>query len=291
MLVRILDILIAGLVMGGIYSLAAVGLNLQYGVLRVLNMAHGEFIMLGAYIGYWCFTLFGINPLITLLISIPLLFILGFVINRLVFQPLRLASETIGKFEGYAILASYGLIFTIQNIATLAWGGRLRTYSFLADPVNIFGAIFAANRLITLLLATLISIAFYVFLTRTRIGKGICAIAQDAETAKLMGINVNIQYGLSFAMGAVMAGLAGVLLSMMFPATPSMGFPYTVIAVVIIVLGGLGNIVGSLISAFILGIIGSVVLATEPGLLMVAFYMMFLTMLLIRPTGILSSRG
>ncbi len=288
MVIKVLDVVIAGLVMGGIYALAAIGLNLQYGVVRVLNMAHGDFIMVGAFAAYYLFTLFGVNPLVALVICTPLLFVLGLAVHWLIFNPIRAVSESMSAFEGYSILASYGLIFIMENLAIVTFGGKLRGYSFLTNAVTIFGATFAANRLLTLALTALISIGFYVMLTRSRVGRAIRAIAQDTETAYLMGINVNVLYGLTFGMGAVMAGLAGVILSMMFPVSATMGFPYTVIAVVVIVLGGLGNILGSLIGGVVLGLVGAVVTLVQPGLVMVAFYVMFLGILLIKPTGIMS---
>jgi len=285
--VNLLDIIIAGLVMGGIYALAAVGLNLQYGVVRVLNMAYGEFIMVGGFIGFWMFTLYNINPILSLIICIPTMYILGWVVHRFVFQPIRSKSENIDKFAGYSILASYGLIFIMQSVAVLAWGGRIKAYSFLSEPVEIFGSIFEANRLVAFAASIVLSLVFYVLLRITRIGKAVRAIAQDAESASLVGINVDSLYGHTFAIGAVLAGMAGVILSTMFPVSATMGFQYTVIAIVIIVLGGLGNILGSLIGGLFLGLIGAVVLTLQPGLVMVAFYVMFLAILLIKPTGIL----
>lgn len=164
----------------------------------------------------------------------------------------------------------------------------MKAYSYLASPIDILGATFAANRLVALILASLISVLFYALIAYTRTGKAIRAIAQDTEVAYLMGINVNALYGLTFGIGAVLAGLAGVILSMMFPVSAVMGFTYTVIAIVVIVLGGLGNILGSLVGGLVLGLFGAVVTALQPGLVMVAFYVVFLAILLLKPTGIFS---
>jgi len=272
--------------MGGIYALAAMGLNLQYGVVRVLNMAHGDFIMIGGFAAFWLFTLAGISPLVGLVVSTPLMFGLGLIVHRLVYHPIRMKSSSISSFEGYSILASYGLIFILQNLAILTFGGRLKAYSYLAFPVNILGAIFAANRLVALSLTAAIAIGFFLFLTRTRTGKAVRAIAQDTEVAHLMGINVDRLYALTFGLGAVLAGMAGVILSTMFPVSATMGFSYTLIAVVVIVLGGLGNILGGLVGGLVLGVVGAVVSDLQPGLVMVAFYVMFLGILLLKPTGL-----
>jgi branched-chain amino acid transport system permease protein len=287
MLVRILDIVIAGLLMGGIYALVAVGLSLQYGVVRVLNVAHGEFIMLGAFITWLLYTMVGINPLVSLVICGPTVFIIGFILYRTVFTRLRTSAASPAAFEGNSMLACFSLLFIIQNVAILIWGAELKGYSYLPFAVNIVGAKFAANRLITLGFALAIGVTFYLFLARSRLGKAIRAAAQDAETAGLMGVNINHVLALCFGFGALMAGLGGTLLSMSYEIQPTMGLEYTIIALVVIVLGGLGSIPGSFIGGFILGIIGSIVTYTEPGLALVAYYVIFIVLLLVKPTGIL----
>jgi branched-chain amino acid transport system permease protein len=287
MISTFLDITIGGLLTGGIYALTAVGLNLQYGVARVLNIAHGEFIMLGAFATYLLYTLFGINPLVSLAIGGPIVFIIGFLIHNTLFQYLRSSSESTGAFEGRSLLASFGLLFVIQNLALLSWGPEIKGYTYLAEPVNIFGTIYAANRLVALFFALAIGLAFYLFLVRTRLGKAIRAAAQDPAEAQLMGVNIHRMLGLCFGLGALMAGLAGALISMMFEITPHMGLPYTVIALIVVVLGGLGSIPGSFIGGLILGLIGSIVTYIDPGLSLVAYYMIFILLLLVKPTGIL----
>jgi branched-chain amino acid transport system permease protein len=287
MITTFLDITIGGLLTGGIYALTAVGLNLQYGVARVLNIAHGEFIMLGAFATYSLYTLFGINPLVSLAIGGPIVFIIGFLIHNTLFQYLRSSSESMEAFEGRSLLASFGLLFIIQNLALLSWGPEIKGYTYLAEPVNIFGSIFAANRLVALLFAVAIGLTFYLFLVRTRLGKAIRAAAQDPATAQLMGVNIHRVLGLCFGLGALLAGLAGSLISMMFEITPHMGLPYTVIALIVVVLGGLGSIPGSFIGGLILGLIGSIVTYIQPGLSLVAYYMIFILLLLVKPAGLL----
>jgi len=247
----ILNVVISGLLMGGIYALIAMGLSLQYGVARVLNISHGEFIMLGA------------------------------------FTRLRISSPSPAAFEGSSMLAAFGFLFIIQNIVLAIWGANIRGYSYLATGVNFGGAVFATNRLVTLSFAIIIGSAFYIFLARTRLGKAIRAAAQDPATAGLMGVNINKVLGLCFGFGALMAGLAGTLVSMCYPIDASMGLGYTIIAIIVVVLGGLGSIPGSFIGGFILGLIGSIVTYLEPGLSLAAYYVLFMLLLLVRPTGIL----
>ena len=272
--------------MGGIYALIAVGLSLQYGVGRVLNVSHGEFIMLGAFATWSLYTVFGISPLISLVICGPAMFIIGFFVHRTLFQYLRGTSESMGAFADSSLLASFGLLFIIQNVALLIWKADIRGYSYLESSVSILGAMFAANRLAALLFAVVISLAFYSFLTRTRLGKAIRAAAEDPETAQAMGVNIHRVLAVCFGLGALMAGFAGVLISMIYEMRPTMGLEYTIIAIIVVVLGGLGSITGSLIGGFILGLIGSIVTYIDAGLSLIAYYVIFILLLLIRPTGI-----
>ncbi len=287
MIVQILDVVIAGLLMGGIYALIAVGLSLQYGVARVLNISHGEFIMLGA-IGTWLlFSGAGINPLVSLVICGPILFLIGFFLHKTLFRTLLKASPNMDIFESKSMLATFGLLFIIQNIAILIWTADIKGYSYLNYGVSIWGAVFAANRLLTLLCAVIIGTAFYLFLALTRMGKGIRAAAQDPKTAGLMGVNINQVLALCFGLGGMMAGFAGTLLSMIYPISTTMGLEYTIIALIVVALGGLGSIVGSFIGGIILGLIGSIVTTFEPSLAMISYYFIFVLLLLAKPTGLL----
>jgi branched-chain amino acid transport system permease protein len=336
---KFLDVAIAGLLMGGLYALIAMGLSLQYGVARVMNVAHGEFIMLGGLTTWSLFTVFHINPLVAIVIAGPLAFLLGFIIHRTIFKHLLSGSPVLGEitlfgviiaivlfltknipaaiavlvialvldfilnktvfkrmktspssidiFESNSMLVSFGLMFIIQNVAFVGWGPEIRGYSYLQRPVDIAGALFGENRLVTLGFAILIGLAFYFFLARTRLGKAIRAAASDPTTAGLMGVNINLVLAICFGLGAALAGVAGVLISMCYPVHAAMGMEYTVIALIIVVLGGLGSIPGSFIGGFVLGIIGSIVSYIEPGLVIAAYYILFIILLLVRPKGIL----
>lgn len=290
MIIRILDVAISGLLLGGIYAVIAVGLSLQYGVARVLNIAHGEFIMLGAFITWWLYTMLDINPLASLAICGPIVFIIGFLLYRTLFTRLRNSSASPAAFEGSSMLACFGILFIIQNVAILLWGADMKGYSYLAFPINFGGAKFAANRLVTLGFAIIIGLIFYLFLARTRLGKAIRAAAQDPAAAGLMGVNINQVLALCFGFGALMAGLGGTLISMSYQIQPTMGLEYTVIALIVIVLGGLGSIPGSFIGGLLLGLVGSIVTYIQPGLALVAYYVIFMLLLLVKPTGILGKQ-
>jgi len=282
-----LNIVIGGILIGGIYSLVSMGLTLQYGVARVLNIAHGEFLMFGAFITFWL-QQNHVNPLLSVLIVGPLMFIAGFILYRTVFTSIRLKSPNPGVFESNSLLAAFGFYFIVINIAVLIWGSIPHSYSYLAGTVSLGGAQFNDNRLVAAAFAIAIGTAFYLYLARTRTGKAIRAAAQDATTAGLMGVNINTTLALCFGFGAAMAGVAGSLISVCYPIQANvMGLGYTVIAIVVVTLGGLGSIPGSFIGGFILGIIGTAVTYWEPGLAVASYYVIFILLLLLRPKGIL----
>jgi branched-chain amino acid transport system permease protein len=289
MFIKFLDIAIGGLLMGGIYALIAVGFGLQYGVARVLNIAHGEFIMLGAFCTWTLFTGAGITPLISMLFCAPFFFAIGFVTYGMLYNPLRRSAQSPAVFEGNSMLASFGLLFVIQNLALIIWGTPVRGYSYLAFPVHLSGAVFSANRIVTLIASILLGSAFYFFLVMTRTGKAIRAAAQDPDAAELMGVRIHRVLALCFGFGTMMAALGGLLLSMTsIMLTPVMGMQFTLIAIIVVVLGGLGNIKGCFIGGFILGLVGYLVTSAQPGLSMVAYYVIFLFLLLVKPTGLLT---
>lgn len=282
-----LGIVIGGLLLGGLYALIAMGLSLQYGVARIFNVSHGEFIMLGALTTWTIYKWFHINPLLSLVVCGPAAFVLGYGLHRTLYRRLLASSTSPAVFESSSILASFGVMFIIMNIALIAWGPEIRGYSYLSVPVDLGGVLFGANRLVTLGSALVIGLAFYIFLVRTRLGKAIRAAAEDSSTAALMGVNINNVLALCFGFGAGLAGIAGMLISLCYPIHAVMGLEYTVIAMIVVVLGGLGSIPGSFIGGFILGLIGSLVTHVEPGLALVAYYVILILLLLVRPTGIM----
>jgi branched-chain amino acid transport system permease protein len=282
------DMAITGLITGGIYALIAMGLNLQYGVARVLNVSHGEFVMVGAFITYWAYKIFQINPLVSLAMSGPMLFLIGLFSYRTLFQYLRKSSESMDVFEGRSMLASFGLLYVIQNIALLWWGPDVKAYTYLNYPVRFFGLTFEAYRLVALLFTLAMVLIFYMFLLHSNIGKAIRAAAQNENSAQLLGINVPAVLALCFGLGSLLAGLAGTIISMMHELTPFMGFPYLITAMIVLVLGGTGNILGSLIGGLILGGVTTVVMYWEPGLSLVVSYTIFALILTLRPQGVLA---
>src|SRR5512147_2547489 len=283
----ILDILITGLILGGIYALIAVGLTLQYGVGRVLNVSHGEFILVGALSTYTLYTSFGISPLIAIAIIAPVLFVIGYILDRTLYNYLRKKAPNADAFSGTSLLASFGLVFVLQNLMLLIWDANLKGYNYLNTSVSIFGALYGLNRLLALGVAVGVSVIFYLFIRFTRLGKAIRSAAEDPTIAQVMAVNVKQVLAICFGLGAAMAGLAGILYSMMFELQASKGIELTIIAIVVVVFGGLGSISGSLIGGFVLGLVTSIVNFIDPSLSLVAFYLIFILLLIFKPSGIL----
>lgn len=280
------DIIITGLLLGGIYALVSVGLSLQYGVGRVLNVAHGEFIMLGAFITFWLSgSAIQMNPLVTIVITAPMMFVIGWLLHATLFRRLMHTSPSLDIFEGKSMLASFGLLYIVQNLARIIWGSQ--TFQVLYLNTTVTSAQIPVNRLVALGVVIVIGVAFYLFLARTRMGKAIRSAAQDPTTAGLMGVNINSVLAICFGLGLGMAAIAGSLLSTFFPIQTSMGLQYTVIAMIVVVLGGLGSITGAMIGGLVLGIVSQLVTYFQPTLTFIAYYVIFILLLLVRPKGIM----
>ncbi len=281
------ELIASGLITGGVYALVALGLNLQYGLMRILNIAHGEFLMLGAFLTWTAQTTFGVSPLWMLPVSFALLMGLGLVIHRLVFRRLTRTSPNLDIFEARGLMVSFGLMFLVQNFAQLVWGGDLRGYDFMAEPVAFGGAQFAANKLLLLALALAISAVLIVVLRRTLYGKGVRALMQSPTGAALVGIDTERLHPLMFGIGLGLSGVAGCLLSMTYTISPSMGEPYTVTALIVITLGGFGSMGGALAGGLLLGVVEALGMHfTSPSLKSLLSYAVFIAVLLLRPNGL-----
>lgn len=285
-ILTLLDIFITGLLQGGIFSLIAMGLSLQYGVARVFNVSYGEFIMLAAFMTWVMFSKFEINPFFSVLLWSGGGLIVGYIVYKIIFHRLYRKAASPSAFESGCLLASFGLVYIIENFALAIWGGEIKGYTYFNSTIEIWGIAIVANRLISLIIAMGTSLGFYLFLAFTRIGKAIRASAQNPEAARMCGVNVESMLTLCFSLGTLMAGLGGVITSLCYPISVAMGLEYTLIAIIVTVIGGLGSITGSLIGGLLLGFIGSLVSYWDVSLSLVAYYLLFMLLLLIRPTGI-----
>jgi branched-chain amino acid transport system permease protein len=282
-----LELFASGLITGSIYALVALGLNLQYGLMRILNIAHGEFLMLGAFVTWAAATALGWSPLAMIPLSFALTFVLGLVIHRLWFKQLTDTSPNVDIFEARALMVCFGLMFLVQNFASWVWGGELRGYDYLAEPVAIGGAQFAANKLLVLALSLAFSAALIVLLRFTLLGKGVRALMQSPTGAQLVGIDIARLHPLMFGIGLGLSGVAGCLLSMTYTISPAMGEPYTVTSLIVITLGGFGSMGGALAGGLLLGVVEALGMHfTSPSLKSLLSYGIFIAVLLLRPNGL-----
>lgn len=285
------ELIASGLITGGIYALVALGLNLQYGLMRILNIAHGEFLMLGAYLTWMMQSSFGWNPLLLVPISFAVLMVLGLGIHWLAFRRLTATSPNLDIFEARGLMVSFGLMFLVQNFVNWQWGGDLRGYDFLTDPVRIGSTQFAPNKLLVFALALVFAGGMIVMLRTTLLGKGVRALMQSPVGAQLMGINTRVLHPVMFGIGLGLSGVAGCLLSMAYTISPSMGEPYTVTALIVITLGGFGSMGGALAGGLLLGVVEAIGMHyTNPSLKALLSYSVFIGVLLLRPEGLFTRK-
>jgi branched-chain amino acid transport system permease protein len=286
----LLDIVLSGLVLGGMYALTSMGLTLQYGVARIMNLAYGEFLVGAAFVAFWIYTEAKMNPLAGLILAVPLAFVANWAIYRWLLTPLVNRAKSRGQLEVDSILATFGLLFIVQGIALIMFGGQYYSYSYLSVPVSVLGVPLALNRLLALALAVLIAVGLYLALTRTRTGTAIRAVAVDPNAARLVAIDVATASAFAFALGGALVAAGGVLVSMFLTFNAAMGVVFTMKALIVVIVGGLGNIMGALAVGLLLGLIETAVSRLlDPGLTLAATYALFMIALLVRPTGLFGS--
>lgn len=282
-----IELVASGLITGGLYALVAIGLNLQYGLMRIMNISHGEFLMLGAFLVYSAHTLIGGSPIAWLPAVFVAMAALGIALHRLCFAPLAAKSPNVDVFEARSLMVGFGLMFLVQNTALLVWGADLRGYDYLAQPVDVAGLRFTANKLLAVGVAVALALATIALLRFTLLGKGVRALMQSPIGAQLVGIDTRRLHPLVFGIGLGLAGVAGALLGMIYEITPSMGEPYTVTALIVITLGGFGSVAGSLLGGLLLGVVEALGMHfTNPSLKMLLSYGVFIGVLIWKPNGL-----
>ena len=280
-------VLLAGVLLGGIYSLVAIGLNLIFGVIRVVNFAQGEFVMLGMYATVVAYTALHMDPYLALLLVFPLLFVFGMGVQRFVLQPLQ--NEPMMQ-----IFATFGLLMLLQNVVLAITGG---TAISIQTPVS--GLTIAVGplqvsvaRLITLVAVSVVAVGLHWGLRHTMAGKAVRAVAQDRRAARLMGIDVERTYMLTFGLGAGLAGVAGALLTPIFTLSPQIGGNFILAAFAVVVLGGLGSVWGAYIGGFLIGITEALAgFYLDPALKQAVWFAIFILVLVVRPTGLFGLAG
>ena len=294
------EVLLGGLLLGGMYGLVALGLNLQYGVSRILNLAYGEFLIGGAFIAFFTatgitITILGVtiarlpplNPLLSLLLGPPIGFALSWLIYRCLMLPLVKRTPDQDALDADVVLVTFGLFFVLQGLAMVNWSGDLRGYSFLAQGVDVVGARIALNRLLAFLGACALALALFLILRHTRVGSALRAITIDPVAAELMGVDVRKYSALAFAAGGALAATAGMLVSTFISFSATSGAEYTLKALIVVIMAGVGRVTGTLAAGLLLGVVeqlGGYLL--DPGLTLAINFGLFALILLLRPTGL-----
>lgn len=281
------SVLIMGILLGGLYALIALGLSLVFGVMKLINVAHGDLVVFAAYLAYAFLTYWGVDPIISLLFIGPLMFLLGMALQRYIFSKAYFESA-----EAPLIIA-FGISLIIQNFHQVVWSPMSRglTTSYSLSSL-VFGDLYIPiSYLLDFVAAVVVMMALHWFLTKTYAGRAIRAASQDAKAAMLMGINTQAIFCLAFALAMVTAAIAGVFLGLTFPFNPQSGVAFLIIAFGVVIIGGLGSMIGTFIGGVILGLsqtLGGYYLGSAAQMLVV--YLMVLLILTIRPQGLFGVR-
>jgi branched-chain amino acid transport system permease protein len=278
----IIQVLVSGLLIGGVYALISVGLNLIFGVVRIINFAHGDLVMLGMYLTFWLNRLYNVDPYLSAIIVLPAMFLFGIILQRIM-QPILDASANM------QIFATVALSLILQNLALIFWKGDFRTVqtAYSMATLESFGIIVSVPRLIAFLVALATISLLYSFLKHTYLGKALRAIVEDNSVARLMGIKVERLYLFAFGLGSALTALGGILLVPFSSIYPTVGVPYTLLAFIVVVLGGLGSMGGTFMAGLFIGVVeafgGTYI---SPALKQAIYFGIFILVLLVRPQGL-----
>jgi branched-chain amino acid transport system permease protein len=283
MFLTIVQLIINGILLGGMYALISIGLTLIFGVLEIVNFAHGEFLMLSMYASYFLFQFFGVDPYLSLIIVLPTFFLIGLAVQRITIQPIINAPPL------NQVFMTVGLSMVLQNAALFIWKADYRVVKTAYSSLNLKAAGLIVNfpRLIAFVLAMALIAALLVFLQKTYTGKAIRALAQERKAAMLMGINVYRTYQIAFGIGIACVGAAGAMLIPVYFVFPGVGAMFVLIAFVVVILGGYNSLVGALIGGLIIGVVEAFSgFFISPHLKEAIYFVIFILILLFRPTGL-----
>lgn len=283
----LIQAMVNGILIGGVYSLAAVGLNLIFGVMKIVNFAHGALMMLGMYVAYWAATLFAVHPYLAPLIAVPALFVLGAAVQKFLINPIITAPEH------NQLLLTLGVALFLENLALFLWSPDYRILATPLAQVNYYAGELSISlvRLLAFGVAMAASALLYLLLTRTDLGKAIRAASEEREGAILMGINVRRLFVVCFGLGAACAGVAGATIAPFFPVYPHVGGLFVITAFVVVVLGGMGSFTGAFAGGLIIGVAESVGAIFLPGSMKaIVSFSIFILILLFKPTGLFGGR-
>jgi branched-chain amino acid transport system permease protein len=283
-----IQLIVSGLLIGGVYALISIGLTLIFGVMRIVNFAHGEFLMIAMFAAFWIFELTGLSPYLAVPIVAALLFLFGALTYILIIR------RTVGSPMVVQIFATVGLGLLMQNAALVFWSGDFRTIrSASASAVLKFAGIQVSySLLMASVVAIIIALVLFAFIAWTYPGKAIRATVQDRTAAQLMGINIDKVFLLTFALGSACVGVAGGLLAPAYPIFPSVGMNFGLASYVVVVLGGMGSMTGALLGGLLIGLVETLSgFFIDSALKQAVYFIVFILVLVFRPTGLFGQRG
>ena len=279
----VLQVIVSGLLLGGVYALLSIGLTLIFGVVRIINFAHGELMMVGMYLTFWLFKTQHIDPYLSIIVVAPALFIVGVGVQRFIIQPIFDSSALM------KIFVTVGLFIALQNLALMLFKADFRTIqtSYSMSTIDLAGISFSVPRLVAFGFALVLLAGLYLLLKLTLIGKAMRAVAENRVVAELMGIRVQRLYLVTFGLGAALTGVAGALILPFTYVFPTVGGIYTLLAFVVVVLGGMGNMAGAFFGGLFIGLIESFSgVYISPAPKEAVYFVIFILILLVRPQGL-----
>lgn len=283
-----LQLIISGLLIGGLYALMAIGLTLIFGVLRIVNFAHGEFIMLSMYMTYWIVTFSGLSPYMALPLIAALMFIFGIGVYILIIR------RTLGSPMVVQIFATVGLGLFLANGSLVLWTAdyRMLQTGIGTKVIQLGEAYIATASLIAFIVAIVVALALFAFMRFTYTGKAIRATVQDRGAAQLVGINMDRIFMVTFALGTLLVGIAGVLMAPIYPIYPTVGLNFGLVSFVCVVLGGMGSLPGALLGGLIIGMVETLSgYFIDTGLKQGVYFFVFILVLIFRPAGLFGQKG
>lgn len=282
------QVIINGIFLGGLYFLVSIGLTLIFGVMKIINFAHGEFLMLAMYATFWVFHFWGIDPYPATIIVVPVMFILGMVAYRLIIQPVIDAPELAQVF------VTLGLSISLQGLALFLWHADFRAVrpTYLSHLIKVGPLFMTLPRFMSFWVALATIVLLFFFLKRTYIGKAIRASAQNRIAAQLMGVDLKKIYMVSFGIGIAIVGLAGTVFMTIYEVFPSIGGFFVLVTFVVVVLGGMGSLLGALVGGLVIGLVEAISgFFLAPALKEVTYFILFVIILIFKPTGIFGKKA
>lgn len=283
----VLQVIVNGVLLGGLYACIAIGFSIIWGVMNLINLAHGSMIMLGAYVTFLIATHTGIDPFLTIPASAAVLFAIGYVLQKFLINFIVQASIFM------TLIFTFGLDMLMINVILTLFTADVRSLAvpYAQRSIDIGGITLPQGRLLVFVIALALTLALEIFLNRTRIGRAIKATSFDREAASLSGIDIKQIYALTFAIGTMMAGIAGSLITVIYSFSPVMGESFTMKSFVIVILGGLGSVPGAIVGGMVLGIVENLAsLLLDPGYRDAIGFGLLLLVLVLRPEGLFGKR-